>query len=213
MCALPQKTSGPFWVSGIPATFATRRERPWKQALERSVLRPAGQVVDGLVLRFSLPTLAPHGQPLDIDNLCEPVFSVVINKLGWFGGKRPNLRWWHATKTCGQPSGLRLSVHSVSPRVISDGAHDECLDTTYTGTLPRKATDDGIPSWLNSLGGFKPPAKHDRFAVQLQFGGSMVNIGDIATGNVKAVLDCLYPVIGGVKGKPEDWRVDVANAG
>ncbi len=46
-----------------------------------------------------------------------------------------------------------------------------------------------------------------RYAVGLRFGGSAVNIGDIATGRVKSVIDCLYPILGGVVGAPEDWRI------
>lgn len=34
-----------------------------------------------------------------------------------------------------------------------------------------------------------------------------VNLGDISTGRVKNVIDCLYPVIGGSAGAPLDDRV------
>ncbi len=36
-----------------------------------------------------------------------------------------------------------------------------------------------------------------------------MNLGDIATGKVKSIIDCLYPVIGGNMGSPEDWRIDI----
>src|SRR6476620_3690420 len=36
--------------------------------------------------------------------------------------------------------------------------------------------------------------KAARYSVGLRFGGSSVNIGEIATGRVKSMLDCLYPV-------------------
>lgn len=46
----------------------------------------------------------------------------------------------------------------------------------------------------------------ERYAPALRFGGAPT-IGDIATGRVKAVVDCLYPLRGGVAGKPDDWRI------
>ena len=164
---------------------------------------------NGLKLKFELPTLAPHNQPLDIDNLCEPVFSVLINKLGWFGGRRPNLKWWHSIKVCSKPSGLHLSMELTTPPEMTDEYGSPFFDETYEGVFPSKATDPQILSWLNSLKKFKSQKNDDRFIIRLQFEGAKVNIGDIATGKVKAIIDCLYPVIGGCKGKPEDWRVDV----
>ncbi len=35
------------------------------------------------------------------------------------------------------------------------------------------------------------------------------NIGDIATGRVKAVVDRPYPLLGGAAGGPDDWRIAV----
>src|SRR5262249_26357590 len=46
-----------------------------------------------------------------------------------------------------------------------------------------------------------------RYRGSLRFGTSAGNIGDLATGPVTATLDCLYPVLGGVAGAPEDWRI------
>jgi hypothetical protein len=198
-----------FWVPGIPATFATKGEVPWKNALESSIPAPSVGEFNGVKLRFVLPTLAPNNQPLDIDNLCEPVFSVLINKLGWFGGSRQNLKWWHAVKVCGQPSGLQLSIEATVPPELMDKYGSPFFAGTFVGVLPSKATDPQIPSWLASLKKFGSPKKNDRFVIRLQFGGGELNIGDIATGRVKSLIDCLYPIIGGSKGKPEDWRVDV----
>jgi hypothetical protein len=159
-------------------------------------------------LDFFLPTLAPNGHPLDVDNLCEPVFSVVVNKLGWFGSRRPNMLWWLATKVVGQPSGLRLSMRSE--RALAARAEEGCavLEATYTGPLPKKATDTEVPRWLASLGLSQRVQSDDRFAVHFLLGGARVNLGDVATGTVKSLLDCLYPVLGGRAGDPEDWRVD-----
>jgi hypothetical protein len=198
-------------VPGIPATFATKGEIPWRKALECSIcsIPTLSNENFGFDLKFILPTLAPNNQPLDIDNLCEPVFSVLINKLGWFGGKRPNIKWWRAMKICGQPSGLQLSAETRIPLEMTRLFENLLFDGVYEGELPRRATDNQIPSWINSLKEFESPQNSDRFVIHLQFGGLKLNIGNIATGEVKSIIDCLYPVIGGLKGKPEDWRVDV----
>ncbi len=100
-----------LWIPGLPATFATRGEREWKETIKRF----GGSVVpdpahDGMVMEFVLETLAPAGQPCDLDNLCEPVFSVLINELGWLTGKRPAMRWWVASMTTGSNAGLRVGT-------------------------------------------------------------------------------------------------------
>lgn len=41
----------------------------------------------------------------DIDNLCEPVFSTAVTHLGWFGGSRPMIGWYLATKRPGWSRG------------------------------------------------------------------------------------------------------------
>jgi hypothetical protein len=43
--------------------------------------------------------------------------------------------------------------------------------------------------------------------VSLEFGGSRVNIGNVATGPVKSVIDCLQPILGGRFGNPDDHRI------
>ncbi len=190
-----EMSNSQFWVHGVPATFATKGEIPWRKALEHAICSipiPSNENF-GLNLKFILPTLTPNNQPLDVDNLCEPVFSVLINKLGWFGGK---------------PSGLQFSVETKIPLEMTRVFGNLLFDAVFEGELPRKATDNNIPSWLNSLKKFDQQ-NNDRFVIRLQFGGLKLNIGNIATGEVKSIIDCLYPVIGGLKGKPEDWRVDV----
>ena len=43
--------------------------------------------------------------------------------------------------------------------------------------------------------------------VQIQFGSAAVNLGDIATGKTKPIIDCLFPVLGGTSGDPDDDRI------
>jgi len=198
-----------FWVDGIPATFATAKEAPWKLALKNALPTGTGRQAAGLRLEFLLPSLSPSGQPLDVDNLCEPVFSVFINKLGWFGGKRPNLMWWSATKACGDPSGVRLTVEP-GPAPDMDTEFGQALfNAAYRGELPSSATDERVPAWLRSLGPFAVPRDSARLALRLRFGAARVNIGNIAAGKVKSLIDCLYPILGGSPGDPEDSRIDV----
>src|SRR5438874_2568238 len=98
-------------VEGKPATFATKGERPWKDALAAAVPLPSlGGEEKGLTLDFTVASLAPNGHPLDVENLCEPVFSVLVNRVGWFGGSRPRIRWWRATKQQGANTGCAMII-------------------------------------------------------------------------------------------------------
>lgn len=90
---------------------------------------------------------------------------------------------------------------------LEDGLGKAIFDSFYSGDLPRKATDNQIPTWISSLE--TTPLKDDsRFAVRVLFGSEKINIGDIATGKVKSLIDCLYPIIGGISEYPEDWRIN-----
>jgi len=198
-----------FWIPGSPATFATKGENPWKNVIQQTVPPAVGETTHGLILQFKVPTLAPHNHPIDVDNLCEPVFSTFINKLGWIGGKRTHLQWWHATKKLGTPSGVELIITSSPTPVMRGVAGDAIFDAVYEGILPKCATDSEVPTWLAGLSIpiFSHPS--DRLAIRFQFQSAKVNIGAISSGKVKALIDCLYPILGGRQGAPDDWRIDV----
>ena len=200
--------SNEFFIPGVPATFATKGEIPWRQTLARSIEDPDDQAFLGVRLSFILPTLEPRGHPLDIDNLCEPVFSILINASGFFKGRRPNLLWWEATKVQGTKCGVRVILEQSQPRGLTSELGEPSFNQLYSGTLPSSATDPDIPNWLSSLGVCKAVEGSGRFALQLDFLNPRVNVGNIATGKVKTIIDCLYPLLGGSKGKPEDWRID-----
>ena len=197
-----------FFIAGLPATFATKGEIPWKQTLTRSIEDPGDQAFIGVRLSFTLPTLEPKGHHLDVDNLCEPVFSILINARGFFKGRRPNLLWWEATKERGEKCGVRVILEQLQSGGLTLDLGGPSFNYLYSGTLPSSATDPDIPNWLSSLGVCKAVGGSGRFALQLDFLNPRVNLGDIATGKVKAIIDCLYPLLGGGKGKPEDWRID-----
>ena len=139
-----------FEIEGRPATFATAGEKPWKSVLAASLPNPCmGGRELGLTARFVLPTLAPAGHPLDVDNLCEPLFSVLVNRIGWFGGARPNIRWWLASKEVGPKPGCRLSL-SADPAPPRD-TRPALLAVTYVGTFPRSAMAPEVADWARSL--------------------------------------------------------------
>ncbi len=196
-----------LWIAGRPATFATAGEKPWRQQLLAQLPPPSLEGMEmGMSLEFTLASLAPAGKPLDVDNLCEPVFSVLVNKEGWFGGRRPTIRWWQATKQVGEKTGCRLTISTEAATVCPDAT--PVCDSVYEGPLPCSATDGSVSEWLLGLRerhGWNTIPK--KCTVYLGFGAGNVNLGDIATGAVKAFVDCLWPLLGGVPGRPEDHRI------
>ena len=123
-----------LWISGVPATFATKGEQPWKEMLRESIEESAGEYYQGMKLKFILPTMAPNNNPLDLDNLCEPVFSVLINNRSYFGGKRSNVIWWQAEKMIGEPTGLELildSSDSIDPESFFYGQRAWVIQLKY----------------------------------------------------------------------------------
>ena len=110
-----------FVVPGVPAAFATAGEKPWKARLIAESPAPSmGGDEAGLTARFILPTLAPAGHPLDIDNLCEPLFSIVVSHVGWFRSRRPNMQWWRASKGQGPNYHFFKSSSGSEYRTLSD---------------------------------------------------------------------------------------------
>lgn len=192
-----------FWVSGIPATFATRGEKDWKEKIVASL--PGGIDGVGLSMQFVLPEHDGYKRQSDVDNYAEPAFSAVINNLNWMNGKRPNLLFWSAEKIYGSPTGMNISALSLVPeRIERDGV---IFDSVYEGDFPRGTKNSKVPEWIDSHKNLRKPGSGDCFAVRLQFASKKVNLGDIATGPVKSIIDGLYPLIGGTRAAPEDWRI------
>src|SRR5262245_55603791 len=126
-------------IDGVPVTFATRRERDWKATLASKIPFPPPDGSEaGFNLRFVLPTLSPQGQPLDVDNLCEPVFVVTVRQLGWFRRSKPRVQWWSATKEVGELSGCILSISREHGPLIPD--EDPTYCDVYQGVMPKSAT-------------------------------------------------------------------------
>lgn len=197
-----------FWVGGEPATFATAGETSWKARLRESTPPPAlaGRET-GMELRFSVSSLRRNGHPFDVDNLCDPVFVVVIRKTGWFGGRKTGLSWWSAAKRVGEPPGCQIAIHEE--RTISLPTQSPFWDENYSGPMPKKATSPELPRWALDLRVARAVDWIPESCVlYLGFADPNVNIGEIATGRVKSAVDCLYPWLGGTAKAPEDWRVE-----
>jgi hypothetical protein len=208
-----------LFVIGKPASFATRGEQPWKQAIVASLggLSPDVRAAF-LELDFVVAPTAGYAEGADLDNLCEPVFSTLVNRLGWFGGRRPNVKAFRAQKAVGLPTGCRV-------RVTATGWDDvwitgtDIFDQSIIMPLPRSARDEAYASWVTQ-GMTRPADPTGALGVEIRVAGT-VNLGDIATGRLKNVIDCLHPVIGGFAGAPSDdritrlevWRSDEAVSG
>jgi hypothetical protein len=199
-----------FWIPGNPAPFATSGEQTWREALV-SNLPQYTQVpqMHGLFIDFRLVNLAPLGHPLDVDNLCEPVFSTLINRKGWFGGKRPNLTWWQASKSRSSSPGCQIEVSPNNTASIGRPKGVLVFEDHYSGPLPLSARDPCISSQIQDSIGNQEASSEGRYFIFLRFDNSKLNIGDIAAGKVKTTIDSLYPIVGGVIGQPEDWRVNI----
>ncbi len=196
------------WIPGEPATFATEREASWKQVIAKAVpAAPISHQARGLILDFSASSLKRRGHPFDVDNLCDPMFSVIVNNKGWFHHRRPNIRWWKAGLSLSERPGCRVTFcqggapeFGPFPSAIMNGS--------FSGQLPRSSDDVEFCKWLTSSIKEPSPRTAD-LAVRIGFQSEKVNIGEIATGRVKNILDCLYPILGGKAGRPEDWRIRI----
>lgn len=194
----------PFFIKGEPATFATNSVKIWKLILAFAI--PLCQGVNKyscITLRFTLSSPTRNGHSFDLDNLVEPVFSVLTGEKGYFSGKRTNLLWWYAKKNIGTPAGVEIELSGDSPLIRIKGT--EIFKDEYDGELPKSSTSEALSSWLISQG-FRERT-HERYGIHLIF-TERINIGEIATGAVKATIDCLWPIIGGKPRTPEDWRIE-----
>lgn len=200
-----ENTEVEFWIPGEPATFSTRGEKPWKETLKKGIPeKKAFSKEKGVIADFYLKNLAPNNQPLDLDNLCDPLFSILVNNKKWFWGRRPNIKWWIASKNQSDTTGCKISLfsHSYYPNIP-----DVFFEGIYQGPLPRKGSDPEIPKWLHDEDLIPNKVAGSELFVSLRFYRTEINIGEIATSPVKATIDCLYPILGGSMSQPDDWKI------
>jgi hypothetical protein len=193
------------FIPGRPAPFATSGERAWKDAIALSLasVEPDARGVF-LDLHFGVAPAIGYAEGADLDNLCEPVFSVLANRLGWFGGRRPNVRAFRARKALVEPTGCRIRI-TESRWAETSLEGDVLLDGVYVDEMPRSARDETLAAWVSRTMS-RPARSAGGLTIVLGFAGP-VNLGDIATGRLKNVMDCLYPLIGGRQGAPNDSRI------
>lgn len=192
-------------VPGEPATFATRGEKPWKEAVHAAASQvvPSLEAVNGVSLDFILSSFSRNGHPFDLDNLCDPVF-VSLKNAGWFGGKKSNVKWWRATKALGPVSGVRIVGQAESPPVEQ---RQIIVQEVYQGELPHGGQHEGFATWARRIAETLNAPVPERIGIGLRFGSSNITIAEIASGRVKNIIDCLYPIIGGEASAPHDWKV------
>jgi hypothetical protein len=144
-------------------------------------------------------------QAADLDNLVEPTLSALVNGRGWFGARRPNLQWVAVSKRHDLDTGCRLNALAAPPPDWAGTDAEPFLSRTYAGPLPRSIRDDDYVRWVRGTAQHSTPIS--AAAVSLRFGGLKVNLGDIATGPVKRLIDGLWPVLGGEPPRPHDYKV------
>ncbi len=80
------------------------------------------------------------------------------------------------------------------------------FDEVYIGTLPKSATDKKFAEFVR-ISSKEKLRENDECVVKIQFNSHGVNLGNISSGTVKPIIDCLYPVLGGKPGAPDDHAI------
>jgi hypothetical protein len=193
--------AGPWWVPGTPITFAgAEREKVWRGLVMAHVPEAAGNTSHtGLAIHFAIPD--PRKQ--DLDNLAEPVLSAVVNTRGWFDGRRPNLQWLALRKAPATSLGCRISLLAEPPPDWLPTS-DPVVDGSYAGPFPTSGTSTEFAAWLADR---CSQGRDARYAAAFRF-AEHPNLGEVATGGIKPFIDCMWPLLAGSAGKPEDWRID-----
>jgi len=194
-------------VSGRPIGYASGpAEQEWKARIKKAVpVAPRTHAGTGLFADFRIlpPTTAKPG--FDLDNLLDPVLSAVVTKQGWFGGSRPNLRWIATQKHVAAKPGLSVSVLEQAPQLWMVADPAVALDDVYRGELPESSADKRYVAWIE--GQMQRRLARGKVGIRLDFADVSVNLGDVATGRFKVLIDGLWPILGVARGAPADRPV------
>lgn len=189
-----------IFIEGRPATFATAGENQWKEIVQELLVDKVN-TSNYIKLNFYIDKSEFYIDGFDVDNLCEPVFQVLTSKLGWFEGKRANIKGFVASKfPVTEIKGLELEQFDC----IEENKEQALFDNIYTGPFPNKATDPYIIEWLEQ---FKYEDNSESYHLRLCFGSEKLSIATISSGKVKPIIDGLYKLIGGKKGAPDDHKI------
>lgn len=194
----------PF-IPGEPPTWLGSGETEWKARLADLVsLAPSAF----LELDFRVSSLLRRGHRFDLDNMVIPVLDQILGPRR--SSHRQALLGWTASRTVTSEPGLRIVAEDRVPEcpLCDEGAL--VLDVVPCVSIPTDSRDGGLAyaeCVRAALGPWLPSPAH-RFAVDLLFGDDVRDISWVAEKPVKPVVDCLFPLLGGGPGAPEDWKVD-----
>ena len=105
-----------FFMSGTPVGFSNSGEPLWKEKLEEQIPDNVDYVFhSGIKIDFSLESFQTRNQWRDLDNLLDPVFSVVINNKDYLNGGRKNIEWFNASMREKQPTGCNIGLFTELP--------------------------------------------------------------------------------------------------
>lgn len=193
----------PIWIQGDPATFATSKEKQWKeQVLTRLSSVPVNSC--SLDMEFRLSEANGEKRGYDLDNLCDPIFSVLTSQLGWYEGKQTNIQRWRAIKRINAEAGLLIQPLKDIEESVDQSSI--LIDQKYDGILPKSATSYELPLWLKSLE--KIPKVYQSCSISLTLVNINRSIASLSDGLVKHVIDCLYLILGGHPGDPDDHKIN-----
>lgn len=203
-------------VYGEPVTYGNdnkkrgiTREADWRAVIRETATNMNFPFGTGYILHFHLG----HKNPLDIDNLCVPVFQA-LREMDKVKGNYANINWWLAKREVKIPSKLTLIIENRPPQFPINPSTN-VFHKVYSGDLPDKH-NKMFEKWVlyNSPGN---TCNYQQFAISLKYGSQKVNIGSIPSesknaARVKGIVDRLYPIIGGYGGSPiapDDWKIDI----
>lgn len=112
----------------------------------------------------------------------------MINGQGWFGGHRANLRWIAARKLVRDNPGVRFAVLAEPRRLWEESAVEVGLDAVCPGYLPSPGSIGEYAAWVERNMHPLPPGG---VGVAIDLADAAVNLGDIASGLIKILIDGL----------------------
>jgi hypothetical protein len=194
-------------VRGNPVGYSSgAAEQQWKAQITAVVpAAPGSHAGTGLFAGFDMPAPTSRAPGADLDNLLDPAMSAVINGRGWFGGRRPNVAWVAAQKKTAPEPGAVLAVLDQVPELWEEPDALVAFDDVYRGVLRGAGAVEEYAAWIER--GRMHRLVSGKVGVRLDFADARVNLGEVATGAIKALIDGLWPVLGGRRGAPDDRRV------
>ncbi len=195
-----------WFVAGEPATWLGSGYEPWKQRVASAIALDPAAPPAGLSLELLVTSPLRNGQRFDLDNLVTPVFQAVLGPRR--SPLRLGLRWWRARLLVANEAGLVLEADGPDVGVLA-AAGGPLVRLSFAGPLPADSRAGGaafVEAVRRALPG-AAPRSGDRFGVSLAFGTGTADITWVEERPIKPVVDCLYPILGGVSGAPDDWKL------